>query len=101
MILEFGCFIKNFVYLLIINIQNMLYYNLINVDAEVLSGTPVFSGTRVPIQSFFWHLEKGISIDEFLDDFPSVTKEQVFKLLQIVEKLFTPNSIKKVYETVA
>ncbi|MBI4647046.1 MAG: DUF433 domain-containing protein [Bacteroidia bacterium] len=67
----------------------MLYYNLINVDKEILSGTPVFAGTRVPIQTLFWHLEKGISINNFLDDFPTVTKEQVYKLLQLVEKIFT------------
>jgi uncharacterized protein (DUF433 family) len=79
----------------------MEYYNTISVDSEVLSGTPVFIGTRVPIQTFFWHLEKGITIDEFLDDFPSVSKEQVYKLLQIVEKIFTPNYFEKIYETVA
>ena len=56
--------------------------DLITIDSEILSGTPVFKGTRVPIQSLFWHLENGITIDEFLEDFPSVTKEQVFECLQ-------------------
>jgi len=79
----------------------MLYYNLINIDSEVLSGTPVFLGTRVPIQTFFWHLEKGIPIDEFLDDFPSVKKEQIDNLLRIVEKMFMSNYSEKVYEAVA
>jgi uncharacterized protein (DUF433 family) len=56
---------------------------LINIDTEIQSGTPVFRNTRVPIDSLFWHLEKGISIDEFLQDFPSVTKEQVIGVLKI------------------
>lgn len=56
----------------------MLIGNVINIDKEILGGTPVFNVTRVPIQSLFWHLEKGISIDEFLDDFPSVEKQQVY-----------------------
>ena len=49
---------------------------LILIDPEVLGGTPVFKGTRVPVESLFDHLEAGISLDEFLEDFPSVTREQ-------------------------
>jgi len=48
---------------------------VINIDPEILGGTPVFSGTRVPIESVFDHLEEGVSLDEFLDDFPTVTRE--------------------------
>ncbi len=50
--------------------------DFINVDQNIMSGKPVFKGTRVPVQSLFWHLKKGISISEFLEDFPSVTLEQ-------------------------
>ena len=57
--------------------------DLITIDQEILSGTPVFKGTRVPIQSLFWHLESGITIYEFLEDFPSVSREQVIELLEI------------------
>ncbi|RYE20832.1 MAG: DUF433 domain-containing protein [Sphingobacteriaceae bacterium] len=50
--------------------------DFINVDPNIMSGKPVFKGTRVPVQSLFWHLQKGISIQEFLEDFPSVTLQQ-------------------------
>jgi len=79
----------------------MKYFDIINIDKEILNGTPVFDGTRVPIQSLFWHLEKGISIDEFLNSFPSVRRAQVEKLLQLIEQIFIPQNIEKVYETVA
>lgn len=50
-------------------------------DPEILGGVPVFIGTRVPIQSLFDHLEAGESINQFLEGFPSVTREQVLALL--------------------
>ena len=50
--------------------------DVINIDPDILGGTPVFRGTRVPIDSLFDHLEDGVSLDEFLDDFPSVGREQ-------------------------
>lgn len=49
---------------------------LIEVDPEKLGGTPVFSGTRVPIQNLFDCLESGESLDEFLEQFPTVTRVQ-------------------------
>jgi len=51
-------------------------------DAGILGGTPVFRGTRVPVQSLFDHLEAGDSIDEFLTGFPSVRREQVIAVLE-------------------
>lgn len=48
----------------------------ITIDKEILSGNPVFRGSRVPIQTLFDHLKKGIPLDEFLEDFPTVKKEQ-------------------------
>jgi uncharacterized protein (DUF433 family) len=51
-------------------------------DAEILGGEPVFKGTRVPVKSLFDHLEAGDSIEEFLDGFPSVKREQVITLLE-------------------
>jgi uncharacterized protein (DUF433 family) len=50
--------------------------DIINIDNDILSGQPVFKGTRVPVESLFDHLEAGVSLDDFLDDFPSVSKEQ-------------------------
>ena len=51
-------------------------------DPEVLGGEPVFAGTRVPVKSLFDHLEAGDSIEEFLEGFPSVQREQVIALLE-------------------
>lgn len=56
--------------------------SVISVDPEVLGGTPVFKGTRVPIQTLTDHLEAGDSLDKFLDDFPSVTREQAIIFLE-------------------
>jgi uncharacterized protein (DUF433 family) len=52
-------------------------------NPEVLGGTPVFTGTRVPVRSLFDHLEVGESIDDFLEGFPSVRRDQVIALLEI------------------
>jgi uncharacterized protein (DUF433 family) len=52
-----------------------------HADPEILGGALVFIDTRVPIQSFFDHLEAGESIDQFLEGFPSVKREQVIALL--------------------
>ena len=53
----------------------------ISVANDVLGGTPVFSGTRVPVQTLLDYLEAGKSIDDFLDGFPSVKREQVVSFL--------------------
>ena len=55
---------------------------VIQTDPEILGGTPVFSGTRVPIRSLFDHLEGGETIDDFLEGFPSVRRDQVVALLE-------------------
>lgn len=59
---------------------------LIQTDPEILGGTPVFSGTRVPIRSLFDHLEGGDSIDDFLEGFPSVRRDQVIALLEVSQQ---------------
>jgi uncharacterized protein (DUF433 family) len=51
-------------------------------DPEIMSGTPVFCGTRVPVRTLIEYLEAGDSIDEFLEGFPSVTREQVIAFLE-------------------
>ena len=55
---------------------------VISCDPDVMGGTPVFSGTRVPVQTLLDYLEAGDSIDEFLVGFPSVTREQVISFLE-------------------
>ena len=59
---------------------------VIHSDPEILGGTPVFRGTRVPIRSLFDHLEGGDSIDDFLAGFPSVRRDQVIALLEISQE---------------
>jgi uncharacterized protein (DUF433 family) len=56
--------------------------NVVSHDPKVLGGEPVFAGTRVPVKSLFDHLEAGDSIEEFLEGFPSVRREQVIAVLQ-------------------
>lgn len=74
---------------------------IINVDAEILSGQPVFTGTRVPLETLFDHLENGISLDEFLDDFPTVSREQAVALLEIASEVLTSKNVEQIYATVA
>ena len=56
--------------------------SVIHSDPEILGGAPVFAGTRVPVQSLFDHREAGDSIDDFLEGFPSVRREQVLAVLE-------------------
>ncbi|KAA9345425.1 DUF433 domain-containing protein [Larkinella humicola] len=56
---------------------------LIFVDADILGGQPVFTGTRVPVESLFDHLEAGVSLDEFLDDFPTVSKNHAIAVMDL------------------
>jgi uncharacterized protein (DUF433 family) len=56
-------------------------------DPEILSGIPVFAGTRVPAQNLIDYLEHGRSVDEFLDDFPTVRREQVIAALEEAKEL--------------
>ena len=55
----------------------------IESDAEKLSGTPVFRGTRVPVKNLFDYLEAGDGIEIFLDDFPTISREQVIGVLKL------------------
>ena len=63
-------------------IQTHLTQNLpITINAEIMSGAPVFQGTRVPIQTMFDYLMDGCTLFEFLDNFPTVSQEAALKLL--------------------
>lgn len=56
--------------------------DLITIDPDILGGTPVFKGTRVPIKSLFEYLEDNYSLEEFLECFPSVTREMACQVLE-------------------
>ena len=60
--------------------------DIIQSHPEVLGGTPVFAGTRVPVLNLIEYLEAGDDIDAFLDDFPSVTREQAIGALELARK---------------
>ena len=53
----------------------------ITIDSDVLSGTPVFRGTRVPVDALLSNIEAGLTVDEFLENFPTVTREQALQVL--------------------
>jgi len=65
----------------------MMIDSLITCDDEILSGTPVFKNTRVPIKNLIDYLEAGDSLDEFLDDFPSVSREQAIEALELAKEV--------------
>lgn len=65
---------------------------VINIDPEILGGTPVFNGTRVPIKNLFDYLETGESIEIFLEDFEGVSRIQVLKVLEMSQKLIESSS---------
>ena len=54
----------------------------INIDPEIMSGTPVFEGTRVPIDALINNLADGVSLDEFLENFPTVSREQALAIIR-------------------
>jgi uncharacterized protein (DUF433 family) len=56
-------------------------------DQDILGGTPVFRGTRVPFQALLDYLEGGQTLDEFLDDFPTVTRDAAVAALQLAQSL--------------
>jgi uncharacterized protein (DUF433 family) len=66
----------------------------ITIDPEIVSGAPVFRGTRVPVETLISNLEAGVSLDEFLDNFPTVTREQALQVLE-----FSKSTILKLRKT--
>jgi uncharacterized protein (DUF433 family) len=61
-------------------------FTMISTSAEIMGGTPVFIGTRVPVQTLFDYVEAGESIDDFLEGFPTVSREKVIALLEEARK---------------
>ena len=74
---------------------------LITINPDILGGQPVFAGTRVPVESLFDHLEAGVALDEFLDDFPTVSRAQAVALLDVANQLLTSRNIAQLYAAVA
>ena len=65
---------------------------LITIDPEIHGGTPVFTGTRVPVKTLFDHLEAGDSLEVFLDDFPSVSRELAVAVLEEARAALVPDA---------
>ena len=63
--------------------------SVVQVDPEILGGTPVFRGTRVPVKNLLDYLTAGDTLDQFLDDFPTVTRHQVVAALELARDLLT------------
>lgn len=68
-------------------------YGAINIDPETMGGTPVFTGTRVPIQALFDYIETGETLNEFLENFPSVKKEYALQVLRMARKTLTTEKV--------
>jgi uncharacterized protein (DUF433 family) len=65
---------------------------VVHSDPEILGGVPVFVGTRVPVKTLFDYLEAGDTLDEFLNDFPSVTREQAVAALELGREMVESNA---------
>ena len=66
-------------------------HTVVHSDPKISGGTPVFRGTRVPVQSLFDYLEGGETLDQFLDQFPSVSKEQALAALDLAcDLIYSP-----------
>ena len=72
---------------------------VINVDADILGGTPVFCGTRVPVKNLFDYLETGETVDDFLRDFETVQRNQALWVLELSKKL-VETSTSVMYESI-
>lgn len=68
------------------NPEAMKRTDVYHSDPEILGGTPVFTGTRVPIDTLLIYLRKGKRIEDFRDDFPTVSREQAVALLELAER---------------
>jgi uncharacterized protein (DUF433 family) len=66
--------------------------SLITVDPRIQGGEPVFAGTRVPVKNLFDYLEGGESLDQFLDDFPSVARAIAVAVLEQAREAVTPHA---------
>lgn len=70
-----------------------MLYGQVSIDPEVMSGTPVFAGTRVPVKNLFDYISGGDDLSEFLDDFPSVTKDAAIAVLKMAKVSLTTEKV--------
>jgi uncharacterized protein (DUF433 family) len=66
-----------------------LTHSIVHSDPEILGGTPVFTGTRVPLKNLWDYLAAGDSLDVFLDDFPSVARAQAVASIELAQNMLT------------
>jgi uncharacterized protein (DUF433 family) len=66
--------------------------SVVHSDPDILGGTPVFVGTRVPVKTLFDYLEGGEGLEGFLDDFPSVSREQAVAALRLAREALTAHA---------
>ena len=66
--------------------------DVVHIDPEIMGGTPVFKGTRVPIETLFDYIEGGEPLHEFLEDFPTVTQDQVITFLEELKSEILPSA---------
>ena len=70
-----------------------MLYGQVSIDPQIMSGTPCFAGTRVPVQNLFDYMEGGDDLAAFLDDFPSVTKEAAVAVLEMARQTMTTEKV--------
>ncbi len=74
------------------------HYQSITVHPEIQDGAPVFSGTRVRIETFYDFMRIGVSVSEFLDEFPSITRDQAMEVYDLVRNQYTLDQIRNMCE---
>lgn len=79
----------------------MNLHDYISTSPDVQFGKLVFKGTRVPVETLFFHLEEGLSINDFLEGFPGVSKEQAEAVLESAALLFQSSNWEKIDEIIA
>lgn len=75
--------------------------DVVQVNPEILGGQAVFKGTRVPVETIFDYLESGESLEVFLSEFPSVSREQALSVLEIASKMVSNSNFLRMYEAAA
>jgi len=68
-------------------------FSSISVNPEIQDGAPVFSGTRVRVETFYDFLRVGVSVNEFLNEFPSITRDQALEVYDLMNRQVTPDQI--------
>jgi len=68
-------------------------FSSISVHPEIQDGAPVFSGTRVRVETFYDFLRVGVSMNEFLNEFPSITRDQALEVYDLMNRQITPDQI--------